>query len=489
MKYTGLKIAVIFSLASLVAGCASHKPVTANSPEHDILIQEDKAFLDKREYENLPTTLTLENAIKRALEKNLDAYVASLETVIASNDVTLQKLAALPTVTASGTFIERSDEAASSSESIITRTQSLEPSTSTEQERRLASLEVQWNLLDSVIAYLDKEVAGNNEIVAKERLRKIRHNIERDVTAAYWKTYAHETLKGQLCFLQADIHQMINNVELAEREKVLPIGESTTKLSELASKNSSLSDLYEETKLAELELKSLISYPISTPLYLSQEQTDLGLQRMDLLNADMDTLVDTALRERPELRESLADQNTASSNVRKEILSTFPGFDVIYGFHYDSNAFLAEQNWRDFNASLTQSITGLLTLPKRLENIKNKQKLAEAQRLALTAAIVAQVYVANLRTRVAWDTYSSANTMYRSASRRLELTSQKEQEGMASGYEKIVADTEFHIYKTQKDLAYAELQKSYAELIGSLGHSLFAQKDVEDTEQEGGSNA
>jgi outer membrane protein TolC len=469
----GLKIAAFLSLACLINGCARESAIEPRSGEHLTLIQQDQTYLNTLNNADLPQNISVETAVQRALDKNLDAYVSSLETLIASNNTTLERLAVLPNITASGNFIERSDEAASSSESIITRTESLEPSTSTDQEKRTANLSFQWNLLDSAVALLEGKIADNNEVIALERLRKIKHNIERDVTNAYWKAYAYQETREDLDAVIDRLNTTLTQIDTAQTQKLLSIDEVAQRTSQLSEKDQSLSALQEEIRLADIELRSLASLPSNTEIHLSGTPSELEKAHKTLLAEDVDALIAQALQDRPEIRESIANRNIAGENVKREILGSFPALGVVYGLNYDSNSFLTEQNWEDFNISLVQSITSFLTLPKRYKAARDRKQLVEAQRLALTAAIIAQIHVGKLRVNVTERHYKTANILYKNASRKALLTASRANLNSASTFENTNAKADLLTQRIQKDIAYADLQKAYADLLSSMGRSLY----------------
>lgn len=472
MKKNGLKIVAFLAVAGLLTGCTSSDYARLDSKDHQTLIQQDQDTIKQQSFDNIPETLSYKEAIQRALDKNLDASVAALEALIASDNVNIQSFNALPTLRASGTFTERSNEAASSSESVITRTQSLEPSTSTETARRLASLDFQWNLIDSVIAFMDGRIAKESERISLERLRKVRHNIERDVTVAFWKSYAFQSVEKELDHIDLKIASILGNIQKAQAERLMAIDESTRRFSQLASKKQSITQLEEEVRLSKIELKTLTSLPVEHDITLAGDPIDYEKIHPEIFDNNMDTLIKIALQERPEIRESLSDRNASIQAVKQEVLRSIPGLELLYSYNYDSNRFLLDNNWSDINASISQSVISILTLPKRYEAAKNRQALADAQRLALTAAIIAQTHIAKLRIDIAKESFQDAHMLYKNAQIKALSDTKKRFEGTVSGYDKAVSNAELVIQKMRKDLAYAELQRAYADLIGSLGRPL-----------------
>ena len=470
----GLKILAFSAFVSICVGCTRDPYLRLDGSEHQAKLSEDAQIIEKIQDQDVPQVLSVSQAVKRALDKNLDASVAALEAVLASNDVTLQKLNLLPSIRAKGTFSSRADEAASSSRSILTGTQSLEPSTSSDRNRRIANLEVQWNNLDAVISLLDKYVANNNELIALERLRKVKHNIERDVTAAFWKAYAYQQAQDEAIAVEKNLDRILNNIETASAEKLTSIDDSNDKIEGLTSVAQTLSQLKEEVSLSEIELKSLISLPLTGQLILQANENTLDKTHSNILKQDINALIQEALLQRPEMRENILTANIERENYRKEIMRSFPALELFAGYNYDTNSFLSDQDWNDFNVSLTQSIISILTLPKRADIAKDRRALADTQRLALTAAIIAQVHVAKMRVGIAEENYNRALSLYNAAKTKAHSDSSKYFEGSVSGYDKTVSKADYITRKLQKDLGFADFQEAYTELIASVGHAVYS---------------
>lgn len=162
-----------------LSGCGGTS-VALDSPAHEDLLRQDRMVSgqgDGNRAQSQIIKLSLADAIQRGLEHNLDARVAALETLSQQDNVTLAQLRALPGVDLSGGYVGRSNPGASSSRSVITGQESLEPSQSTEQHRRVASLEASWNLLDAALALADASKADEETKIASERYNKVVQNV------------------------------------------------------------------------------------------------------------------------------------------------------------------------------------------------------------------------------------------------------------------------------------------------------------------------
>ena len=163
--------------------------------------------------------LTLEMAIARAIKFNLDKKIAETEAYVARKDVTLQGLEALPAASARLSRIGRSNKGGSSSLSLQTGVQSLEPSISTEQYRNTQKLDVTWNVLDAGIAIARARGASDREKVALERRRKVFESIVTAVYAAYWRAAAAQLAEPEIKNLIAQADGQIKNLDAATRDR------------------------------------------------------------------------------------------------------------------------------------------------------------------------------------------------------------------------------------------------------------------------------
>ncbi len=458
-----------------LSACSTPDPIILDSAEHYQAIENDVSSL----YPHISPasgniySLSLDHAIDRALRYNLDARVAAFEALTAKDNISLAQFKGAPNITASGTYTRRNNLAASSSESVETGIQSLEPSTSSESLRRLADLKAQWNIIDSVIAYLNGESAEDQEVIAQERLRKVQHNIESDVISAYWQAYTSFQTDKKIQSLSQNIKRLNGSVEIASQKKLITLSDASNRTNALLDQASALNNFAEQTKMADLELKAILSLPPTQDLVLVTKPNDFKLELLNAVKSnDIETLVQTALRQRPEVRESFMEQNIAVRDRERELISTFPGLNLIYSRNYDSNRFLRDNEWSDFTASITQSLTDFISLPTRYRAAENREELQENRRRALTAAIIAQVHIGKIRIAMAEDNYRIASISARQAERDIRAINERSKMKAASGFD-LTVDGAAGLNKIhEKNQAYAVLQEAYIDMIGTLGLSI-----------------
>lgn len=455
-----------------LAGC-SGAPVTLDTIEHAQLLEQDRreAQGDGAEEDMAPAILelTVEQAIARGYERNLDARVAALEELSQQKNLSVAKIRAMPGVEASGGYVGRSNPGASSSESILTGQQSLEPSKSAEMNRRVGALSVNWNVLDTALALADAAKVDDEAGVAHERHAKVVQNVERDIYTAYWRARAHQDNAKYAEALLAEAHGQMENLEHAVTQGLVSGEQAARQSAMLAERERALRDMRDRAQMAEIELKGLLSLPMTTRLILTTAERDVATDAARLTRGDTDKMEWEALSARPEMREEILRKNMTIRDTRREILQTFPGLNLLYSAEYDSNKYLVDANWTNYSAKIVQSVTNLLTLPARYDAVKEREAVADARRQALSAAIIAQVHMARARLTSVDEAYTQSLLARRAAGRRSHAEAGKKREGFSSGQDDLLARMDLRTESIRSAMIYADYQDAYAAMKNTLG--------------------
>lgn len=458
--------------AILVAGCAG-TTVDLDTPAHaQMLIADRDAGGQGLAEQGQSIKLSLEDAIARGYERNLDARVAALEALSQQDTITLAQLRVMPGIEASGGYVGRSNSGASSSRSVLTGQESLEPSQSTEQHRRIAALEANWNLLDVALALADAAKAGDEARVSGERYAKVVQNVERDVYSAYWRTAAYQEQRNRIEPLLKDVSAQLANLDRAVTDKLVSSAQAGDKMAMLAERKRTLRDLNDRLSLAEIELKSMLSIPLDADLVLTTKRKDVSSEIARILSEDVTKQEWSALQTRPEMREEILKKNITIADTRREIFQSFPGLSIVSSRQYDSNKFLAEPNWSGLSANIVQSITSLITLPDRYRAAKNKEAVADARRQALNSAILAQVHIARARLQSASGASHDSLMAQKAASRKSHALAGQKESGLSSGQDAVLARLDAAIESLRAAQAYADMQDAYAAMYSTLGRPL-----------------
>ena len=464
-------ISLVGSLAVLCLGGCAGPAVELDSAAHDNLLRKDRLQAEQPVAEK-KIALTLDQAFQRGVANNLDARVAAIEILIQQKAVTLEQLKALPALNASTGYVGRSNDGSSSSRSIQSGLQSLEPSQSSDRDRRTAALELNWNLLDVALAYSDAKKADEEASIAQARHEKVIQNIQRDVYAAYWRAYAYQTTRVSTAKLIDDAEQQMNRLDQAVTKRLLSADTAGDQVAQLADRIRTLNELEEQLSLSEIELKSMLAYPLDTELILDSPDTHGGSYK-NLLSQALEAQEWEALKNRPELREEILQKNLTLRETKREILTTFPGLELFGAANYDTNSFLSDLTWLNSSAKIVQSLISIVTLPSRLDAAKNKEMLADARRQALVAAVLAQTNIARQRLISREQVLQDSSSALKAAGKKASLLGHKQASGFAPGIMSLQAQLEKQIEVMRNQLARADLQDSYAAYMNTLGRRFF----------------
>ncbi|OIN85184.1 MAG: hypothetical protein AUJ12_09980 [Alphaproteobacteria bacterium CG1_02_46_17] len=453
---------------SLLTGCTGDV-VDLDSPAHQQLLENDRQ--EQTQYEGQMIRLDLTKALDRAVEMNLDARVAALDMVVKDGNLTMKELEVLPQVKSSRTTMIRSDLGASSSRSIQSGLQSLEPSQSSDRRRMVGEMQASWNLLDAGLALAETYRLQDESAITRERYVKVVQNIERDVYAAYWRAWEYQQTKTQTANIIASSNRQIGNLSKAIDKNLLSSDEGSQKISELSDRQKTLREMDQILSSADIELKALLSYPQSVTLEL-EAPPSVRSDIQALLAGKIPNQEWSALKSRPELREEVLNKNIAIKSVREEIFKTFPGAQLLFSYNNDSNSFLQEKQWSNFSFGLTQNILNVLTLPMRFQAAKDKERQADAHRQALEAALLAQVHLGRQSLAQSLILCRDAERSAVNVANRAYAKTQKSKTGFAAGGEAVLAKLDSQIGAMARATACTNMQDSYAALINSLGRHI-----------------
>lgn len=478
IRLSCLNTAALIPILLLLAGCGGNY-VALDTPEHHALLAADvQSAAGGGPAVQQEFHLTLQDALDRAITYNLDGRVSALEALTQQDRVTLEKLRALPSVKASAGYQGRSNDGATSSRSVLSGQQSLEPSQSTQEDRQVADLKFSWNLLDATLAFVDAKTASDEAKIALERQHKVIQNIERDVYSAYWRAAASQATRDKTLALLDKAQGQMESIREAADQKLISRADAADKVTLLAERQRQLRELHNQISLADIELKSLLSLPLSSTLVLDVAPTAYGEKYKSLLTGDIDTLVDRALKNRPEVREAVMEKNIASRDTRREVYQTIPGVEALLSLNFDSNQFLEDKTWSNYSLNVVQNVIDLITLPSRYEKAQRREMLGDARRHALVAAVMAQVHIAKQRLALAERDCREAIQAHKTLQSAGYAKREQVAAGMSSGESALLTELAAQAQDLRAKMAYAALQDSYAAFVNTMGQNLNARSNI-----------
>lgn len=459
-KLLGLSI-----IAVLASGCAvTSQPIPKEQSEQRV--QYDLAQIFQSQ-EPIAAPITLHEAMARALKYNLEARLKVMEEALAQQQLDLSRFDMLPKMALAAGYTGRSNTSASSSRSIDTGLESLEPSTSLDDHRRVADLTMVWNVLDFGVSYVSAKQQSDRRWIAEERKRKVVHTIVQDVRSAYWRAVAAERLLGRIDSLIERVNQAREaSQSMAERQVGDPI-EALSYQRALIDATRQLEEQRRALSLAKTELAALMNLPLDARYTLAVPQ-DEALPVPEL-NVDFVALETAALVSRPELREQDYQVRISAAETRKSLLRMLPGLEISAGGHYDSNSYLVNQSWADVGVKVTWNLFNLFSGPAARDAAEANEQVSELKRQAMSLAIMAQLYVARANYNEALRQYRTSLDLNTLDGRIVEQLRNRYRADSIGELQLIQGELNAMNANLRRDLAYAELRNAYGQIFSTVG--------------------
>lgn len=462
---------------AILSGCAV-TPLPITDAARSQRAQEDVQTLFQ-DMEPIAGEVTLHEAFARALKYNYDYRLRSMERSMASSQLDLAKYDMLPKLTASAGYSARDNDAGSRSVDLDTGVESDLFTGAQERKRSTYNALFTWNILDFGVSYVRAQQQAEQVLIAEERKRKVVQNISQDVRQAFWRAYVAQKTLPRMDALLNRLNEALVRSGRMEKEKLMPPMQALTYQRALLDLHQQVVARRQELILAKSELSALINLRPGTEYTLAAADADLQVDAMHRLD-DMDALDQTALTNRPELREEDYTKKISVLEARKALLSFLPGIEFSISSNYDSNKYLLNNSWNEAGGMISMNLLRAFSYPATRRAQQTQLKLDDTRRIAVTMAVLTQVRIATLR-------YAEAQDEYLVSRQGAEVDARIEQH-MLSGVE-ARSESEMDLLRTQvksalsdmqQYVALANLQVAYARVANSVGADLLP--DVPHTE-------
>lgn len=464
MKNTATRFLVIVATAGLVSACAvTPKPLT-DTQRAERAVSDLEAMFDGQDPVKGP--ISLSEAIARSIKFNLDHRVKLMEKAVVRAEAELARMDLLPAITADAGYTTRSNVPASSSESVITGRQSLEPSTSQEKTRALANLNVVWNVLDFGVSYVTAQQRADRILIAEEERRKAVQNIVQDVRVAYWNALSADRLTDETDDLLERTKQALSESESMAKEGIQAPLTSMRYQEGLLATLRTLWELRQRLNTAKSELASLMNIKPGTDFELEPDDVDRELPE---INTVVPELEEYGLLHRPELIEEDYRLQVDSAEIRKAMLRMLPGIEINAGAHYDSNDFLVNNDWADAGLRISWNLFNLFRAPKEKKRAEAQVELDQTRRLATGMAVLTQINVAEQRYKNARQDYQLAENLLKVKNDIAKQETGRYQAQVSNELALIRTRLDRLVAQMQRDLALAELQNAAGRVHNSIG--------------------
>lgn len=417
--------------------------------------------------EPLRGPLTLNQAFARALKYNLDARVKMMEATLAQDDLDLSRFDLLPKAVGSAGYFTRNVVDASSSQSVITHQQTLEPSTSSDLNRHTADLTLTWNILDFGVSYVAARQAGDRQLVAEEQRRKVVHRLMVDVRYAFWRAASAQKLQSKV---NAAIHaaqSALPQARKAESEALRSPIDALRYQKLLLDLLRQLETVDRVLATAKTELAALIGLPPGKPFSVAVPRNGrLGLPSVPMRVRDME---EVALILNPDIREMSYQGRISVDESRKQLFKLLPSVPLTFSRNFDSNSFLYNNYWTYGAVQVSGYLNNVLQAPVQILRAKDNEELAEERRKAISVAVLAKLYIA-------YDQYRSAAREYRWSDqlagvdeRLYQQISNRAVSDVQSELERISAQVSEVNSELRRYQSYADAQAALGRIYDTLG--------------------
>ena len=454
------------STAALLSACAV-TPTPFTQGEFSAKAKADRsAMFDGQEVMSKP--LSLSDAVARVLKYNLDKRAKMMDEALALGQLDLDRFDLLPKLAANAGYTERSAPNATRSRDLYTQTTSTSnPSYSADRFSITNDLGLTWNILDFGVSYFTAQQNADRALIAKEKRRKTVANLVQEVRFTFWRAAAAQALKGKVTDVIANAEKALKDAERVETEKLRNPTETLRIQKTLLESIRQLEAIDQELTTAKAELAALINVAPGSNFKLDVPAN--GGMTIPEWSMPIEQMEEAALINNPDLREQDYQSRIAIDDTHKEILKLLPGVTLSFSRQYDSNSFLMDNRWNEVGTKVTWNLINLLSAPDRLAHADSAEKVADAKRIALRMAVLAQVHVISHQFASAAKQFERADKLWGIESRLAEASGNQQRGGTQNEIERISTETSAIAAELRRFQTYAQMQSAYGKLQSTLG--------------------
>ena len=419
-----------------------------------------EAELADLQIEPIQGSLTLNEAIARALKYNLDRRAKQIEQEIASGqlETTLQEM--LPKATAQLSQLNRSV-----SRQTWNSDRTGPSGFNSDRNHAVSDLGMSWSLLDFGLGYYNAKQAQERVQIANERRRKLIHSLIQDVRSAYWRAACAQTMREALRTTIAEAELALEDSRQIERERVRAPTEALTYQKQLLDNLRLLELIEQELAPAFVELATLINAPRGQPIVLVADWPRLDAT----LETPIETLESMALLHNADLREARHHTRIAADETRKTLARMFPNLSFNIANKYDTDSYLVHQSWNEAGLHLSLNLMNLITGPAQLRLAEAGVGLSDQRRMVMQMAVITQVHLGRLNWLNAQKQAARAEQIWTVENRLATLASAREKALMRGRLESVNAQASALLSQFRRYQAISQVQVAESRLRAVLG--------------------
>jgi len=459
-------LAPLLAAALILGGCASVQPELLTTREVVSASAADQLQI-RKEVEPLKGSLTLEEAIARAIKYNLEGRVRSMEEALAAGQLDVGGYDMLPKLVASAGYHERNNDLITRSKDSVTGAPSLaNPYISSDRAVNSSDLSFTWSLLDFGQSYYAAKQNADRALIAQERRRKAVHTVIQDVRIAFWRAASAQKLKADVraAILAAD--DALSDSRKAEAERLRNPLDALRYQRQLLENLRLLEAVDQELSTAKIELSSLVNLPLSQEVAIAEPSGGYGNKWLD---TPVEQLEELAIAQNADLRESHYNARLASKEARRVMLRMFPGISFNYGVKKSDDSYLINQRWNETGVQISLNLLGLLAGPAQMRLADAGVALADQQRMATLMKVLTQVHLARQQLGNSVHQFERADAIWKVDADIAVHIAKREEAQTQSKLDRIANQTSAILSQLRRYQAMAQVYAAASKLQATLG--------------------
>ena len=477
-----IKTTLIVLLIALTS-CSSRSPEPLAIDTLEISAKEDiKKISEIREQnEILKNNLDIDlyKAIALAIENNKDIKIKLFETALANQQLEDIKFDMLPSMSADAGYTGSEKYQSSTSATVGSNdtagSKGSSYSTSRTKDVFEQNVGFAWNALDFGLSYIRAGQSADRYLIAKEIEKKSTNNIAKEVIQAYWNALSAQKLIKKYDPLIKKVNQALGDSRKIEEMLLQKPMDALLYQKELLDIKRALISQRQTLINAKITLGGLMGLLPNQEYNLVKTSKPINILDMKLKNMERHALIN-----RTELLENRYQERISLAETKAGIRSLLPSFNLNASYTSSSNNYLQNKQNFEYGSSIGANLLNVFRAPSIKKVNEANTAIIREQRLALSMAVLSQVHLANIDFQMSMEEYETADRYY-SVSKKIANQVRNAQKIARFGDLEIIReDASSLVAELRKDIAFAKMQYSVAQVYTSVGVDVVRKENFED---------
>ena len=477
-----IKTTFIVLLIALTS-CSSRSPEPLAIDTLEISAKEDiKKISEIREQnEILKNNLDIDlyKAIALAIENNKDIKIKLFETALANQQLEDIKFDMLPSMSADAGYTGSEKYQSSTSATVGSNdtagSKGSSFSTSRTKDVFEQNVGFAWNALDFGLSYIRAGQSADRYLIAKEIEKKSTNNIAKEVIQAYWNALSAQKLIKKYDPLIKKVNQALGDSRKIEEMLLQKPMDALLYQKELLDIKRALISQRQTLINAKITLGGLMGLLPNQEYNLVKTSKPINILDMKLKNMERHALIN-----RTELLENRYQERISLAETKAGIRSLLPSFNLNASYTSSSNNYLQNKQNFEYGSSIGANLLNVFRAPSIKKVNEANTAIIREQRLALSMAVLSQVHLANIDFQMSMEEYETADRYYSVSIKIANQVRNAQKIARFGDLEMIREDASSLVAELRKDIAFAKMQYSVAQVYTSVGVDVVRKENFED---------